>query len=70
MNHILKLNSSHTARRSFITNAFLAGGPSISIMWITGHGTEKAFMQFIKVSQEENAVQLAGHNFFKSDYIT
>ena len=60
-----ELISSHTARRSFATNAYLSGVPSISNMRITGHRTEKAFMQYIKVSQEENAIQLAGHSFFR-----
>ena len=58
------LISCHTARRSFATNAFIAGIPSISIMKITGHRTEKAFMRYIHISQEENASQLAGHGFF------
>ncbi len=31
----------HTARRSFATNMYLAGVPSISIMKITGHKTER-----------------------------
>lgn len=31
--------STHTARRSFATNAFKSGVPSISIMRITGHKT-------------------------------
>lgn len=42
------LVSAHTARRSFATNAFLAGVPPIQIMKITGHKTEKAFMTYIK----------------------
>jgi integrase len=59
------LISSHRARRSFATNAYLSGIPSISIMQITGHSTERAFLQYIKVSQEENAINLASHSFFK-----
>ena len=50
-----ELVSTHTARRSFATNAYIGGVPSISIMKITGHKTEKAFMKYIKISQEENA---------------
>ena len=54
----------HTARRSFATNMFLAGVPSISIMKITGHRTERAFMKYIKVSQEQNADKLSKHPYF------
>jgi integrase len=54
----------HTARRSFATNMFLAGVPTISIMKITGHRTERAFMKYIKVSQEQNADKLSEHPFF------
>lgn len=35
--------SSHTARRSFCTNEYLAGTPTDLIMAISGHKTEKAF---------------------------
>ncbi len=59
------LISSHTARRSFATNAYKAGVPTISIMKITGHTTEKSFMRYIKISKEENARLLAEHPFFK-----
>jgi integrase len=54
----------HTARRSFATNMFLAGVPAISIMKLTGHNTERAFMKYIKVSQEQNADKLSMHPFF------
>lgn len=57
--------STHTARRSFATNAFKAGIPSISIMKITGHKTEKNFMKYIKISLEENAELMSQHSFFK-----
>ncbi len=60
-----ELVTSHTARRSGATNMYLAGIPSISIMKITGHKTEKSFLKYIKISQEENARLLAGHKFFQ-----
>lgn len=59
-----ELTTSHTARRSFATNAFLSDIPAISIMEITGHKTESAFMKYIKISQEENARKLLQHDFF------
>lgn len=55
----------HTARRSFATNAYLAGVPTISIMKITGHRTEKSFLKYIKITQEDNANKLINHPFFK-----
>lgn len=54
----------HTARRSFATNAYLNDIPSISIMKITGHKTENAFLKYIKISQEDNANKLINHPFF------
>jgi len=53
------LITTHTARRSFATNLFLNGFPTNSIMKITGHKTEKAFMKYLKISQEQNAELLA-----------
>lgn len=60
-----KLVTTHTARRSFATNLYLADIPSISIMKITGHKTEKSFLRYIKVTQEQNADKLLTHPFFK-----
>lgn len=59
------LITTHTARRSFATNAYLMDIPSISIMKITGHTTERSFMKYIRISQEENANKLINHPFFK-----
>lgn len=56
-----QLVSSHTARRSFATNLYKSGFPSISIMAITGHKSEAAFLKYIKVSKEEHARLLAEH---------
>ena len=53
--------SSHTARRSFATNLYKSGFPSISIMAMTGHKTEKAFLTYIKVTEEEHAQLLMDH---------
>ena len=54
----------HTARRSFATNMYMADFPTISIMKITGHKTERAFLKYIRISQEENALKLAENPFF------
>lgn len=50
-----QLIMNHTARRSFATNLYLAGAPTISIMKLTGHTTEANFMKYIKVTKEQNA---------------
>lgn len=59
------LIKTHTARRSFCTNAYLAKIPTIDIMAISGHTTEKSFIKYIKVTDEERAVKMGGHSFFK-----
>lgn len=53
--------SSHTARRSFATNYFLDGFPTIDLMKITGHKTEKAFLTYIRVSKLDTAKRLSQH---------
>lgn len=57
--------SSHTARRSFATNAYKAGVPTLAIMAITGHRTEKVFLKYVKVTKEEHANLISQHGFFK-----
>jgi hypothetical protein len=47
--------TSHTARRSFCTNEFLAGTPVKLIMNISGHKKEKDFYKYIRVTPEEAA---------------
>ncbi|MEQ3501161.1 tyrosine-type recombinase/integrase [Tenacibaculum sp. SSH1-16] len=53
-----KLISSHTCRRSFATNLYKMNFPTLSIMQITGHTTEKSFLTYIKVTPEEHAQKL------------
>ena len=60
-----ELVTSHTGRRSFATNAYLNGIPSIKIMKITGHKKESTFMKYIRISEIENAMDLADSDFFK-----
>jgi integrase len=59
------LITSHTARRSFCTNAFLSGMPAIDIMAISGHTTEKSFLIYIKATAEQKAQKIAEYDFFK-----
>lgn len=60
-----ELITTHTARRSFATNAYKAGIPTAKIMLITGHSTEASFFKYIRIGAEENATELMEHEFFK-----
>lgn len=59
-----ELITTHTARRSFATNAYLAKVPTIAIMKLTGHKTEKSFMQYIRITEQENASMMLEHAHF------
>lgn len=50
-----KALSSHVCRRSFATNAFKMGVPIVTIMAITGHKTEGAFLLYIRETPKEHA---------------
>lgn len=54
----LKLTS-HTARRSFATNAYAAGVPMASIMSVTGHTREEHLRRYLRLSARSLAVQTA-----------
>lgn len=56
-----ELLTTHTARRSFATNEYLAGTPTLTIMAITGHKTEKAFLRYIKLVSSDHAKLLKAH---------
>ena len=58
--------TSHTARRTGITNMYKAGVPIYRCMMISGHTTEKVFLQYIKITQKENAELLRSNPFFNS----
>lgn len=60
-----ELTTVHTARRTFATNAYLEGMDTLTIMKMTGHKTEKSFLKYIRVSQEQNADRAAQHSFFQ-----
>lgn len=64
-----QLVSSHTARRSFATNLYLSNFPTLSIMQITGHKTESAFMKYIKVTNEQHAELLRLHWRDKGEHL-
>ncbi len=56
--------SSHTARRSGCTNWYWANIPIKKIMKVSGHKTESEFRKYIRLTDEENAEDLATHAYF------
>jgi len=64
-NYKFELVKTHTARRSFCTNAYLSNMSTIDIMAISGHTTEKAFLNYIKVTPEQTAIRMSQHPFFQ-----
>lgn len=56
-----ELIASHTARRSFATNYYLQGFPTIDLMKITGHTTERSFLKYIRISKLDTAKRLQQH---------
>lgn len=57
----------HTARRTFATNAYLAGVPVLDIMKITGHRSFNSFYRYIRCENTAVALRLADHEFFNLD---
>lgn len=51
-----ELLQTHTARRSFCTNEYLNGTPTITIMAISGHKTEQSFLTYIKADAQQHAI--------------
>lgn len=51
--------SSHTARRSFASNLYRRGVASQTIMSVTGHRTESAFLRYIRLDGEQHADMIA-----------
>lgn len=56
-----ELLSTHCARRSFATNMYESGFPAHSIMAITGHRSELAFLKYLKTTPEKHAKMLMEH---------
>jgi len=60
-----KFISTHTARRSFCTNAYNAEIPIQDIMAISGHKSERVFLNYIKVDSLKNAERVGQNPYFK-----
>jgi integrase len=50
--------TSHTCRRSFCTNEFLAGTPVDLIMKISGHKSLRDFYKYIRITPEEAGIKI------------
>lgn len=59
-----KLVGTHTARRSFATNAYKEGLDVYTVMSMTSHRTISAFMKYICITDEEIADRIRQHPFF------
>lgn len=56
----------HCARRSFCTNAYLAGMDVHQIMQLSGHKSESSFLRYLKLEGRDFAIKASEHKFFKS----
>ncbi|MGA0556037.1 tyrosine-type recombinase/integrase [Larkinella sp. VNQ87] len=56
-----QLVTTHTARRSFATNMFKRGMPTLLIMKLTGHKKESEFLKYIKIDAEETNVLIRSY---------
>lgn len=61
-----ELVSSHTARRTGLTNMYKAGISTYRCMMISGHKTEAVFFTYLRITQEENAQFLKDNPFFNA----
>lgn len=57
----------HTCRRSFATNAYLANIPLSAIMAVTGHKTEGMLKKYLKLKGKELAIY-AAKEFSKMEF--
>ena len=59
-----ELIKNHTGRFSFCSNAYYSGMPTIDIMTISGHTSERVFYNYIRVNGMERASKIGEHPFF------
>lgn len=57
--------SSHTGRRTALTNMYRQGISLEKIRYVSGHSTIKQLLAYIKVDSKENAEELQIHPFFQ-----
>lgn len=59
-----QLLSTHTGRRSLISNCILEGINSNAVQLISGHKSNRVFSSYIRISQHQNADALLRHKMF------
>lgn len=59
-----RLIKSHTARRSFCTNKYLAGMSPYDIRLFSGHSTDKEFFKYIRIKDRERASHIVKGGYF------
>lgn len=61
-----ELTTCHTGRRSAATNMYRAGIKTLDIMRITGHKSEKSFLRYIRITNEDAALDISKHEYFNA----
>lgn len=62
--HRWEMVSSHTARRSLLTNLYQSGVSARDCMAISGHKSLSSFERYLKVSYEQSMERLKAHSYF------
>jgi|SRR5690554_479008 len=62
------LMSSHTARRTFASNAYLMGIDPLDVMKITGHKSYNSFFKYLRCENLGIAMRISTHEFFNIDF--
>ena len=65
-----ELISSHTARRTFCTLLYNEGLGVHSIMTQSGHKTEREFLNYIRVSKEQEVAQITQQEEFRKAFLS
>lgn len=59
---------SHTARRTFASNAYLMGIDPLDVMKITGHKSYNSFFKYLRCENLSVAVRISTHEFFNINF--
>lgn len=62
------LMSSHTARRTFASNAYLMGIDPLDVMKITGHKSYNSFFNYLRCENLGVAIRISTHEFFNLEF--
>ena len=63
-----ELVGSHTARRTFASNAYLMGIDPLDVMKITGHKSYNSFFKYLRCENLGVAMRISTHQFFNIDF--